>query len=173
MNNNQLAMIHRIIRNSSHPELSVVLREAMARNRKEVIQEVNNQSTPLFEHLIPLVALKQKKLPYPTNWPGEINSCLLRIHAKNGSKSSKKRWLEAGDIERILNEHLIPNLQSSIMRKLEQEKGKSKPFPEKTQSIVKEYLSKLFSSEATLAGMGISLKYKDDPLTLFINKERI
>ena len=99
MNNEQLAIIHRIIRNSSHPELSEILREAMARNRKEVIQEVNNQSTPLFEHLIPLTALKQKKLPYPINWPGEINGCLLRIHAKNGSKSSKKKWLEADDIE--------------------------------------------------------------------------
>jgi len=166
-------MIHRIIRNSSHPELSAMLREAMARNRKEVIQEVNNQSTPLFEHLIPLVALRQEKLHYPTSWPGEINSCLLRIHAKNGSKGSKKRWLEAGDVERILNEHLIPNLQLSVMRKLEQEKGKSKPFPEKTQSIVKEYLSELFGSEATLSKMGVSLKYGDGPLSIFINREQI
>jgi hypothetical protein len=52
-----------------------------------------------------------------------------RIHAKNGSKNSRKKWLEAEDIEQLLNEGLIPNIQWSIMDKLTSEKGKFKPFP--------------------------------------------
>ena len=177
MNVKQLAMIHRIILNSTHPELSGELRKAMARNRKEVIREVRSQSTPLFEHLIPLVALKRKNMPHPPNWPDEINACLLRINAKNGSKSSRKRWLEAGDIERLLNEELIPNLKLSILQKMEREKGKSKPFSQKTQETVRKYLSELLNHTATLKKMNVLLKYEKEPdgdrLTLYFGDEKI
>jgi hypothetical protein len=144
----------------------------MARTRKEVVREVQNQIAPLFEHLIPLVALKQKNLSFPTNWPGEIRTCMLRIHAKNGSKGSRKKWLEADDIERFLNEGLISNLRLSVIEKLTSEKGKSKPFPENTIEIVKKYLDVLFDSTATLRKMGVSIKYEDAPM-LYIGNEKI
>jgi hypothetical protein len=161
MDQKQLNMILRIIKNSSQPELSTVLRKAMARNRKEVIQEVHNQATPLFEHLIPLVALERKGIPYPSKWPEEINSFLLRIHAKNGSKGSKKRWLEAKDIERLLNEGLIPNLKATIMKKMQSEKYQRKPYSDKIQTIVRDYLSELLETpHASLGKMGVTLKYE-------------
>jgi hypothetical protein len=162
MNQKQLDMILRIIKNSSQPELSIVLREAMARNKKDVLQEVHNQTTPLFEYLIPLIALKRKNIPYPSTWPEEINSYLLRIHAKNGSKASKKRWLEAEDVERLLDEGLIPNLKAVIMGKMQSERYQRKPYSSKIQTIVKDYLSELLDHpHATLGKMGVSLKYED------------
>jgi hypothetical protein len=85
MDSKQLAMILRIIKNSGHPKLSGVLKEAMARNCKEVVQEVHNQATPLFQHLIPLIAMRKKNLAYPTNWPGEIQGCLY-------IQNSCKKW---------------------------------------------------------------------------------
>jgi hypothetical protein len=172
MTTKQSGTIYRIIKASGHPELAEIFRMAMARSRKEVVQEVHNQTTPLFEHLIPLVALKKKNILYPTNWSSEINSYLLRIHAKNGSKGSKKRWLEAEDIEQILNEGLIPNLNLTVMKKLELEKYMKKPFPESIKRVVRDYLSDLLISNASLKKMNVSVKYEDSPI-LSVNGEKI
>ena len=85
--------------------------------------------------------------------------------------------MEAGDIERLLNEELIPNLKLSILQKMEREKGKSKPFSQKTQETVRKYLSELLNHTATLKKMNVLLKYEKEPdgdrLTLYFGDEKI
>jgi hypothetical protein len=153
----QLGMIYRIIEASGHPELVKVLRTAMSRSRRDAVNEIHSQSTPLLKHLLPLVALKRSGMQFPVSWPVEIKEYLSNIDVANGKKN--KKWLEASEIVYEINSSLsTPLIVRNVMKKMDK-------FQDKQKQCVKSFLDKLFSKHTvTLKDFGVSLKHEKTEL---------
>jgi len=160
MNRKQLEMIHRIIRNSSHPELSGVLRAAMSRRHRDAVNALSAMSVTLLTHLIKYVALPGSRARI--KWLGEVKGYISRFNVKNLSPQNHP-WLTVEEITRDLNEDLSsPAFERHLSGTLE------------THAAEKKKIINLYHNRKTLRSWGLSLIYdsKGD-LQVFLNGEKL
>jgi len=143
---------------------------AMARSRQQARNGIEDQSLPIFLHLIPFAILTNKAISPPAGWKTEIKAFFGSIDFKNSGKN--RVWFSDVQIRDMLDALLSLQVKRQVLNKLKD--FKQKPY----YAILIKEINAFFAENKKLQDLGIELKHMKDEegllsLALFIQKDRI